>query len=269
MHILVTNDDGVTAPGLLALAKEMQSLGQVTILAPDRNWSGGGHVKTIERPLRIKEVFLTDGTMALACDGAPSDCVALALLGFVSEKIDLVVSGINPMANLGHDVTYSGTVTAAMEAVIWGVPGVAVSLNESQNHLGTVDYVPAAQIAHYLIKQILQDGLPAGILLNVNVPRGVIRGLQITRQGLRVYRDRLDRRMDPRGKPYYWIAGEAPTGIPEDGSDIGAVEDGFVSVTPLQLDLTAYPAIQALKKWSLDTRMPNVNDVKLRSNGRI
>jgi 5'-nucleotidase len=131
-----------------------------------------------------------------------------------------------------------------------------------------VDYVPASQIAHYLVNQVLQDGLPAGILLNVNVPRGMIRGLRITRQGLRVYRDRLDRRMDPRGKPYYWIAGEAPTGVPEDGTDIGAMEDGYVSVTPLQLDLTAYPAIQALKKWSMDTRMPDRAAVKIRSNGR-
>jgi 5'-nucleotidase len=125
MNILVTNDDGVTAPGLLALAQAMRPLGNVSILAPDRNWSGGGQVKPIDRPLRIKEVHLQDGIVAFASDGAPSDCVALTLLGFFEHKFDLVVSGINPMPNLGHDVTYSGTVTAAMEALIWGVLGIA------------------------------------------------------------------------------------------------------------------------------------------------
>ncbi len=125
MHILVTNDDGVYAPGLLALAQAMAGLGKVTVLAPDRNWSAAGHVKTLERPLRVRETQLADGTPALMSDGAPSDCVALALLGVVAEKIDLVVSGINPYANLGHHVTYSRTVTAAMEAVNGGVSGIA------------------------------------------------------------------------------------------------------------------------------------------------
>jgi 5'-nucleotidase len=138
MHILVTNDDGVTAPGLLALAQAMRELGQVSILAPDHNWSASGHVKTLDRPLRVKELTLADGTSALASDGAPSDCVSLALLGFLPEKVDLVVSGINPNANVGHDVTYSGTVTAAMEAAIGGVPGVAFSLDSPENHLGAV-----------------------------------------------------------------------------------------------------------------------------------
>ena len=128
MHILVTNDDGVNHPGLLALAQTMRSLGQVTVLAPDRNWSASGHVKTLDRPLRMREVVLADGSPALSTDGAPSDCVALAVLGILPDQIDLVVSGINPNANLGHDVTYSGTVTAAMEAAINGLPGVAISL---------------------------------------------------------------------------------------------------------------------------------------------
>ena len=136
MHILVTNDDGVTAPGLLALATEMRRLGVVTIVAPDRNWSASGHVKTLERPLRVKEIILPDGSKALASDGAPSDCVALALLGLLPEPVDLVVSGINPNENVGHDVTYSGTVTAAMEAVIGGIPGAAVSLYRSEDQHG-------------------------------------------------------------------------------------------------------------------------------------
>jgi 5'-nucleotidase len=251
-HILVTNDDGVQSPGLLALAQQMRELGDVSILAPDRNWSGGGHVKTLDRALRVRQVLLADGTKAFAGDGAPSDCVALATLGYFKEPIDLVVSGINVGANLGHDVTYSGTVTAAMEAVIAGVPGVAVSLEVVEGHLGELDYAAAALAAGKVVRQVLANGLPPEILLNVNVPAlppDQIRGIVLTRQGLRVYHNRLDERTDPRGREYYWIGGDAPTGVPERGSDVGALSQGFVSVTPLQLDLTAYRALTDLIPW--------------------
>jgi len=252
MHILVTNDDGITTPGLLALAQEMRRLGKVSVLAPDRNWSASGHVKTLDRPLRVREVTLADGSPAWASDGAPSDCVALAIRGFLDEKVDLLVSGINPYANFGHDVTYSGTVTAAMEAAIWGVPAVAVSLNSPDNLQGTVDYAPAAHFAYQVAQSTARYGLPPNILLNVNVPflpEDQIRGIQVTRQGLRVYHDRMDRRVDPRGQPYYWTIGDLPTGVPERGSDIGALAEGYVSVTPIQLDLTAYALIPDLNTW--------------------
>jgi 5'-nucleotidase len=251
-HILVTNDDGVLAPGLLALVLEMRKLGKVSILAPDRNWSGGGHVKTLDRALRVKEVRLADGTQAFASDGAPSDCVALATLGYFKEPIDLVVSGINAGANLGHDVTYSGTVTAAMEAVIAGVPGIAVSLETVEGYIGDIDYAPAAQIAGKIIQQVIENGLANEVLLNVNVPllsEEKLRGIKITRQGLRVYHSRLDERFDPRGRPYYWIGGDAPTGVPERGTDVGALAEGFVSVSPLQLDLTGYRTLTDLNTW--------------------
>jgi 5'-nucleotidase len=251
-HILVTNDDGVLAPGLLALVLEMRKLGKVSILAPDRNWSGGGHVKTLDRALRVKEVRLADGTQAFASDGAPSDCVALATLGYFKEPIDLVVSGINAGANLGHDVTYSGTVTAAMEAVIAGVPGIAVSLETVEGYIGDIDYAPAARTAGKITQQVIENGLGHEVLLNVNVPllaEEKIRGLKITRQGLRVYHSRLDERIDPRGRPYYWIGGDAPTGVPERGTDVGALAEGFVSVSPLQLDLTAYRTLTDLNTW--------------------
>jgi len=254
-HILITNDDGVAAPGLLALAQHMRNLGDVTILAPDRNWSASGHVKTMHRPLRVKEVQLSDGTPAFASDGAPSDCVALALLGFIERKIDLVVSGVNPNANIGHDVTYSGTVTAAMEAVIGGVPGIAVSLDSPENHLGLLDYEPAARISAGIAARLLERGFPPQTLINVNVPYledRHIQGIRITRLGLRVYRDQLDRRLDPRGKPYFWIGGEAPTGISETGTDYGTVKAGFVSITPLHLDLTAYHALESLEQMDWD-----------------
>jgi 5'-nucleotidase len=251
-HILVTNDDGVMAPGLLALTHEMQKLGRVSILAPDRNWSGGGHVKTLDRALRVREIYLADGIQAFASDGAPSDCVALATLGFIKEPIDLVVSGINAGANLGHDVTYSGTVTAAMEAVIAGIPGIAVSLETVEGHVGGIDYGPAARAASKVVRQVIENGLSYEILLNVNVPflpDDEIRGFTLTRQGLRVYHSRLDERIDPRNKPYYWIGGDAPTGVPERGTDVGALAEGFVSITPLQLDLTAYHALTDLNTW--------------------
>jgi len=251
MHILVTNDDGVTAPGLLALAQEIRKLGKVTVFAPDRNWSASGHVKTLDRPLRVRETILADGTSALQTDGAPSDCVALALLG-ITEKIDLVISGINPNANISHDVTYSGTVTAAMEAVITGVKGIAVSLDSPEGHKGALDYSTSAIVGRRVAEQVIADGLPEGVVLNINVPylkANELKGYMITRQGLRVYRDELDQRLDPRGKPYYWIGGEAPTGVDEPGTDFGALRAGYVSITPLQLDLTNYKAMDVLRKW--------------------
>lgn len=254
-HILVTNDDGVTAPGLLALAREMQKLGDVTILAPDRNWSASGHVKTMHRPMRVKEVQLADGIPALTSDGAPSDCVALAMMGVVARKIDLVVSGINPNANFGTDITYSGTVTAAMEAVIQGGAGVAVSLDSPENHTGPLDFGPAARYARRIIAALLEGGIPEKTVVNINVPylaEEAIKGVQITRYGARVYNDALVRREDPRGRPYYWVGGDAPTGIPAEGTDYGALKAGYVSVTPLQLDMTNYSAMQALEKLNLN-----------------
>lgn len=250
--ILVTNDDGVTAPGLKALAQAMQEIGQVSIMAPDRNWSGRGHVKTIGRPLRVREVSLGDGIVAHVSDGAPSDCVALALLGYFDKEFDFVVSGINPMPNFGHDVTYSGTVTAAMEAVIWDVPGIAFSLGSTENHLSLLDYDPAMRVAQQVIRNAIQHAIPSGILLNVNIPylpNGQIKGFRITRQGTRVYRDRLEKRIDPRGTPYYWIGGDAPGGIPLDGTDFGELDKGYVSITPLKLNLTAFSVKQNLNHW--------------------
>jgi 5'-nucleotidase len=257
MHILVTNDDGVTAPGLLALAQAMRSLGKVSVLAPDHNWSASGHVKTLHRPLRAKEVLLADGTPALASDGAPSDCVALALLGLLPEPVDLVVSGINPNANVGHDLTYSGTVTAAMESAIAGLPAVAVSIDSPEDHVGPLDYAPAAEISRQVAELIIRLGLPPNVLLNVNVPYlplEKIKGFLATRQGLRIYRDALICREDPRGRPYYWIGGDAPTGVPEEGTDFGALAGGYVSITPIHLDLTAHQYLGDLADWPWPAR---------------
>jgi 5'-nucleotidase len=250
-NLLITNDDGIRAPGLLALRDACAEVGDVTILAPEHNWSASGHVKTMHKPLRVDEVTLPDGTQALSTTGAPSDAVALAFLGIIDEPIDLVVSGVNRGANLGHDVTYSGTVTAAMEAAISNVPAIAVSLNTREQ----ADFEPAGRFAASLAERILERGLPEGILLNVNVPplpAEEIAGVRITRMGLRIYRDELVRRLDPRGRPYYWIGGPEPTGVEEEGTDIWAVANGYISVTPIQLDLTAHGLLDALKDWELE-----------------
>ncbi len=249
-HVLVTNDDGIRAPGLLALKDACARIGTVTVLAPSHNWSASGHVKTMHKPLRVEEVTLADGTTALSTSGAPSDAVALAFLGVVDEPIDLVISGVNRGGNLGHDVTYSGTVTAAMEATIAGTPAIAVSLNSREHE----DFSVAADVVAHLGRQVLEHGLPDEVLLNVNVPAlpaDELAGMRVTRMGLRIYRDQLVRRLDPRGKPYYWIGGPEPTGIEEEGTDIWAIAHGYVSVTPIQLDLTAYDLIESLKDWDL------------------
>jgi 5'-nucleotidase len=251
--ILVTNDDGVTAPGLLALAQSVRQMDgvEVSVLAPDHNWSACGHVKTMSRPMRVKAVSLADGSQAFSSDGAPSDCVALAMMGALELEFDAVVSGINPNANVGLDVTYSGTVTAAMEGAINGIPGFAVSINAPEHHQGPLEYEAAAQAAVRVIAQLLEkwDGnLPAPIW-NINIPyrpEGDYAGVQFTRQGVRLYHDMLEKRVDPRGVPYYWIGGEPPSGVEEEGTDYGAIKQGFISVTPLRMDMTD---IQRLEKY--------------------
>ena len=251
MHILVTNDDGVQHHGLLALSQAMRPFGKVTILGPDRNWSGGGHVKTVHRPLRVEEVQLVDGSLAFAADGAPSDCVALALLGFVPEPIDLVVSGINPYSNMGHDVTYSGTVTAAMESVIFGVTAIAFSLAGNE-HDTQFHYDSASTIANQVVKTVLAKRLEEDMLFNVNIPNIPavdIKGFQITRQGMRVYHSALDERQDPRGRPYYWISGSVPSGVPDFGTDFGAIAEDNVSITPLKVDLTDFGRSMQIRRW--------------------
>ena len=255
MQFLVTNDDGVYAPGLLALVQELRKLGDVSVLAPDHNWSASGHVKTLTRPLRVKPFLLADGTTALSSDGAPSDCIALGIMGIIEKPIDMVVSGINPNANIGHDVTYSGTVTAAMEAAISGIPAIAVSVDAPEFFSGVLDYSTAAIAARKIAEQLLKDPLPDHAFLNVNVPyleEAALKGYRISRQGLRIYRDELIRREDPRGRPYYWIGGESPTGVAESGTDFGDLAEGYVSITPIHLDLTAHRLIPQLKTWKFN-----------------
>lgn len=253
MKILLTNDDGVSAPGLFALAEALREIlgARVTVLAPDHNWSACGHVKTMRTPMRVRPVSLEDGSQAWCSDGAPSDCVALALMGVLDEEFDLVVSGINPNANVGLDVTYSGTVTAAMEGAINGKSSFAVSLDAPEHHQGYLDYREAAKAAVKIIVELFSKwgGQGAIPIWNINLPYrpdGDYEGVKLTRQGVRLYHDRIEKRLDPRGVPYYWIGGEPPSGVVEEGTDYGAIKQGYISVTPLQMDMTDYKRLEAL-----------------------
>jgi 5'-nucleotidase len=249
--ILLTNDDGVQSAGLLALRQAMEEVGEVVVFAPDHNWSAAGHGKTMHKPLRVHRVQLADSSPALATNGGPADCVALAMLGVLPGRPDLVISGINPSANVAQDMTYSGTVAAALEARISGLPAIAVSLAGRDG--GLPDYNCAAHFAALLARSVLASGRD-DVLLNVNVPavpRDEIAGVEITRLGRRVYRDVLVERDDPRGQKYYWIGGEPPTGVIEAGTDIAAIAASRISVTPLQLDLTAHHLLDELRSWQL------------------
>ena len=251
-HILATNDDGVHAPGLPILAQALRAEGDVTVCVPEHNWSAGGHVKTMHKPLRAWDSTLADGSPVIVTSGAPSDCVALAILGLVKKPVDIVVSGVNAGPNLGYDLTYSGTVTAAMEAVINGAAGIAVSMCVPAAAAERA-YQTAAKFAALAVRSVIARKLPPGVLLNINVPclpEEQIRGVRVTRQGLRVYRDELVTRIDPRGKPYYWIGGGPPEGILEEETDYWAVSQGYVSITPVQLDLTAYDALKSMRAWN-------------------
>jgi 5'-nucleotidase len=273
MLILVTNDDGINAPALYPLKKALDSVADTLVFAPDHNWSAAGHPKTMHKPLRADPITFPDGSVGFVSTAPPSDCVALALLGVSERRPELVVSGINHGANLGYDVFYSGTVAAAVEATIEGVPAIAISrdFDEKDMHLAVapgysdeaslpqqtqVDYEPITAFCARLVKKVMEHGLPVGAFLNVNfpsVPWDQIKGVALTRLGRRVYRDELVARTDPRGRPYYWIGGLPPYGIAEDqGTDIWALVNNLISVTPIHLDMTAHRLMDELKHWKLE-----------------
>jgi len=250
MYVLITNDDGIDSPALLPLKQAIDRVAETVVFAPDHNWSASGHPKTMHKPLRADQITLPDGSLGFSCSGAPPDCVALAWLGVTEHKPDLVVSGINLGSNLGYDIFYSGTVAAAVEGVVNGMAGIAFSLAAP----GVPDYREIAGFAARLVQHVEKHGLPADMFLNVNFPAlpwNEVKGVTITRLGRRVYRDELVSRLDPRGRSYYWIGGEPPGGVADCGTDIGAVADGYVSITPVYLDMTAHHFHQELKKWDI------------------
>ena len=239
--ILVTNDDGVQSDGIHVLAEAMKPLGDVIIVGPLQEASAIGHALTLRRPLRIEQI--RDGVYGV--DGTPTDCVNLACEIILKRLPDLVVSGINKGWNLGDDITYSGTVSGALEAALLGCPGIAVSLKRTR---GTFDFGPSAQAAALVAKMVLEKGIPASTLLNINVPTGPLKGLRVTTQAKRNHVTQIDARTDPRGNAYYWIEEALDDYHPDSGkSDYEAVIAGYTSVTPLQPDMTAYDAIKRIE----------------------
>jgi 5'-nucleotidase len=235
MIILVSNDDGIQAPGIISLETALRRVGEIYTVAPDRAQSSMSHALTLHRPLRVHEV----APRRLAVDGTPTDCVKLALTGLLPVRPDLVVSGINNGPNLGDDIIYSGTVSAAIEGALLGVPAIAVSLVSFQS----LDFEVAAEFTATLVSRIGAQGIPPETLLNVNVPplpKDKLKGWQLTRMGKRHYSENIVERIDPRGGKYYWIGGDDLGFAQQEGTDCVAVHEGFVSVTPLQVDLTNY-----------------------------
>ena len=250
-RVLVSNDDGIFAQGIQTLANTLALAGyDVTVVCPDRERSATGHGLTIHEPIRAEPMpgIFNAGIKAWACSGNPSDCVKLALSAILETPPDFVVSGINHGANLGTDVLYSGTVSAAMEGTIESIPSVAFSL-VSKDHQR---FQPAADFACSLLKQLLQQNVPPSILLNVNIPdveSSALKGVKVTRQGIRRYVDSFEKRVDPRGKTYFWLAGEVVEEVesipaPEIPTDVQSIRDGYITVTPLHYDLTYMPLLK-------------------------
>ena len=252
MLILATNDDGVYSPGLKILANALKHLGEVWVVAPDRERSAVSHSLTLHRPLLVEEVM----DKVYSVNGTPTDCVNVAVHGILPERPGLVVSGINKGGNLGDDVTYSGTVSAALEAAIMGIPAIAFSMAAREDFL----FQTGADYAARLAGQVIRDGLKRDTLLNVNVPNmspDEIKGVKITRQGRRVYGGSVLERIDPRGKKYYWIGGDTDNWVNDPLADHEAVRAGYISVTPLTLDLTDHGYLDKIKGWEGLLNIPN------------
>jgi len=249
--ILVTNDDGIAAPGLRALAEAVRPLGRVVVVAPDRERSGAGHALTLGRPLRVVEC----GPDEYRVDGTPTDSVHLGVFDLTREaKPALVVSGINRGLNVGDDVTYSGTVAGALEGTLLHIPSIAFSLQTDDR--GEADFGLAARFARRLSAMVLERGLEEGVFLNVNLPAGVPLGVRVTRQGTRTYRPAVVERLDPSGRPYYWIAGADMTPAGEADGDHVAIRERFISVTPLHANLTHAASLETLAGWELALAEP-------------
>ncbi len=250
LRILVTNDDGVLAPGLHCLVCELAKVGKVFVAAPDQERSATGHAITMFQPLRAKPAVVPGAEAAYAISGTPADCVKLAIDGLFRREIDLIVSGINRGANLGTDVLYSGTVSAALEGVMLGLPAIALSLAEFINP----DFELVAKLSRHLIQALRERSWPADTLLNVNFPPlklTEVRGIKVTTLGRLHYDNPILERKDPWGGTYYWLAGQIPEDNNGEHTDVWAVKNGYVSVTPIHFDLTNYRLLDTIKAWDL------------------
>lgn len=243
-RILLTNDDGIHSDGLIKLEQALQEIGDVYVVAPAAEMSGASHSLTLARPLRIRQIDERHWTV----DGTPTDCITLALNKIIppEELPHICASGINHGGNLGDDATYSGTVAGALEATILGVPGLAFSL-VAREHF---DFSEAARFAVIAVRKVLAEGLPEGTLLNINIPPGEIKGVLVTRQGIKNARPVITEHIDPRGKPYFWIGEEYFNSSAAGGTDYNAIERGYISVTPLKSDMTDHQALETINSWS-------------------
>ncbi|HEX3032314.1 MAG TPA: 5'/3'-nucleotidase SurE [Bacillota bacterium] len=250
-HILITNDDGIQAQGIRALTDALQGLGRLSVVAPDREKSAAGHSITVHAPIKLEQVEYSGADEAWSIDGTPSDCVKLGIQTLMDKTPDLVVSGINFGPNLGTDVLYSGTVSAAIEGIINGVPAIAFSLNTHQEP----DFTYAKKFIRKLVGRLFTQGLSQETLLNVNIPnlpQEEIKGVTIAKLGIRQYDNVFEHRKDPRGRSYYWLGGQLATVENDDDSDVVAIGRGEVTVTPIHFDLTNYRLITELQKWGLE-----------------
>lgn len=244
--ILISNDDGIHSEGIKTLARALKRVGEVFIVAPDRERSAASHSLTLHKPLRVEKI----GPNAYAINGTPTDCINLAVNGILKKRPDLVVSGINKGGNLGDDVTYSGTVSAAMEGTLLSIPSFAISLVSISRE--NFDFKNAARFAARLARFILKNRLPKDTLLNINVPDvDEIKGYRITKQGKRLYGDAIVEKVDPRGKKYYWIGGDILKWEGGEDTDFKAITSNFISITPVHLDMTNYASFKELHKWKI------------------
>ncbi|HEX7127864.1 MAG TPA: 5'/3'-nucleotidase SurE [Thermodesulfobacteriota bacterium] len=261
MRILVSNDDGINSKGIRLLAAELRKLGEVTVVAPDAERSAVGHAITLSDPLRVKEVREDGELFGYAVNGTPADCVKIAINALLPEPPELVVSGVNLGANVATDIIYSGTVSAATEGTIMGVPSIAVSLNTFVNP----DFQPAARFARLLAQEVHTRGLPQGTLLNVNVPNlpwDQIVGVVVVRQGRSRFVETFHKRIDPRNNTYYWQAGEMVVIEEGEDVDVAALRAGNITVTPIHYDLTNYAELENLKRWNLGALVHGDEKVK-------
>jgi len=248
--ILLANDDGIYAPGLYALYTELKKIARMAIVAPDREQSAVGHAITLTDPLRTTVVRRHGGFCGYAVSGTPADCVKIGMVSLLKEKPDLVVSGINLGGNMGINVIYSGTVSAATEGTMFGIPSIAVSLDTFEKP----NFVPAAKFIRKLVPLVIKNSLPKGILLNVNVPplpTSKIKGVKITYQSKLSFREKFAKRVDPRKRTYYWMAGVVKPPQESRAADYQAVKEGYISITPVHYDMTAYEEMETLKCWKL------------------
>ncbi len=250
MHLLLTNDDGIYAPGIAALKQNIQDLGHVTVVAPDVEQSGVGHSITFSHPLRVREVQANNQRIGYGVNGSPADCVKLAIYEVMEQRPDVVISGINMGSNVGIHILYSGTVAAAVEAAIMGYPSIAVSFEISGRY---DDIHSAAKVARSVIERILTHKLPKGSLLNINIPSippDQIKGIKVTRQYAQDFRENFEKRTDPSGRSYYWLLGTDKTRHREEDTDIHAINEGYISITPLRYDLTDYAMQKKIVDWN-------------------